>query len=117
MDQKKTEILWREEKYNVMFYSQNHYNAIRQAMKNKASYKEISALIEQALSLTPTEGSMRNACQHMWGYFKKVATEEEKKQYEQLIQTTDFSELLTFLKGLAEKYEVTYLLESRVLKR
>ena len=117
MDQKKTEILWREEKYNVMFYSQNHYNSIRQAMKNKASYEEVSALIEQALSFTPTEGSMRNACQHMWGYFKKVATEEEKKQYEQLIQTTTFSELLTFLKKLAEKYEVTYLLESRVLKR
>lgn len=117
MEQKKTEILWREEKYNVMFYSQNHYNAIRQAMRNIASYEEISALIEQALSLTPTEGSMRNACQHMWGYFKKVATEEEKKQYEQLIQTTNFSELLTLLRGLAEKYEVTYLLESRVLKR
>ena len=117
MVQKKTEILWREEKYNVMFYSQNHYNAIRQAMKNKASYEEISALIKQALSLTPTEGSMRNACQHMWGYFKKVATEEEKKQYEQLIQTTTFSESLTFLKKLAEKYEVTYLLESRGLKR
>ena len=117
MDQKKTEILWREEKYNVMFYSQNHYNAIRQAMKNKASYKEISALIEQALSLTPTEGSMRNACQHMWGYFKKVATEQEKKKYEQLIQTTNFNELLTFLKGLAEKYEVTYLRESRILNR
>ena len=117
MNQKKTEILWREEKYNVMFYSQNHYNVIRQAMKNKASYEEISALIEQALSLTPTEGSMRNACQHMWGYFKKVATEEEKKQYEQLIQTINFSELLDFLRRLAEKYEVMYLLESRVLKR
>ncbi|MEK5183588.1 YbgA family protein [Solibacillus sp. FSL W7-1324] len=117
MDQKKTEILWREEKYNVMFYSQNHYNAIRQAMKNKASYEEISALIEQALSLSPTAGSMRNACQHMWGYFKKVATEEEKKQYEQLIQTTDFNELLAFIRRLAEKYEVTYLLESRVLNR
>ncbi|WP_339196893.1 YbgA family protein [Solibacillus sp. FSL R5-0449] len=117
MDQKKTEILWREEKYNVMFYSQNHYNAIRQAMKNKASYEEISALIEQALSLTPTKGSMRNACQHMWGYFKKVANEEEKKQYKQLIQTTDFNELLAFIRKLAEKYEVTYLLESRVLNR
>ncbi|MEK4384364.1 YbgA family protein [Solibacillus sp. FSL W7-1464] len=117
MDQKMTEILWREEKYNVMFYSQNHYNAIRQAMKNQASYEEISALIEQALSLTPSEGSMRNACQHMWGYFKKVANEVEKKQYEQLIQTTNFSELLSFLRRLAEKYEVTYLLESRILKR
>ncbi|AMO87570.1 hypothetical protein B857_02899 [Solibacillus isronensis B3W22] len=117
MDQKKTEILWREEKYNVMFHSQNYYNAIRQAMKDKGAYEEISALIEQALNLTPTEGSMRNACQHMWGYFKKVATEEEKKQYEQLIQTTSFSELLTFLRQLAEKYGVTYLLESRVLER
>ena len=116
MDQKKTEVLWREEKYNVMFYSQNHYNAIRQAMKNKASYEEVSALIEQALSLPPSEGSMRNACQHMWGYFKKVASEEEKKQYGQLMQTTNFSELLSFLRRLAEKYEVTYLLESRILK-
>ena len=96
MAQKKTEILWREEKYNVMCQSQNHYNAIRQAMKNKASYEEISALIKQALSLTPTEGSMRNACQNMWGYFKKVADEEEKIQYEQLIQTTNFRELLSF---------------------
>lgn len=103
MDQKKTEILWREEKYNVMFYSQNHYNAIRQAMKNKASYEEISALIEQALSLTPTEGSMRNACQHMWGYFKKVATEQEKKQYEQLIHTTNFSELLSLFKRIGRE--------------
>ena len=117
MDQKKTEILWREEKYNVMFHSQNYYNKIRQTMKNKAAYEEISALIEQALNLTPTEGSMRNTCQHMWGYFKKVATEEEKKQYEQLIQTTSFSELLTFLRQLAEKYGATYLLESRVLER
>ncbi|MFS0877960.1 YbgA family protein [Solibacillus isronensis] len=117
MDQKKTEILWREEKYNVMFYSQNHYNAIRQAMRIKASYEEISALIEQALSLTPTEGSMRNACQHMWGYFKKSATAKEKIKYEQLIQTANFSELLSFLRVLAEKYEVTYLLESRILKR
>lgn len=117
MNQKKKEILWCEEKYNVMFHSQNYYNAIRQAMKNKASYEEISALIKQALSLAPSEGSMRNACQHMWGYFKKVANEEEKKLYEQLIQTTNFSELLTYLRRLAEKYEITYLLESRVLKR
>ena len=78
MDQKKTEILWREEKYNVMFYSQNHYNAIRQAMKNKASYEEISALVKQALSLTPTEGSMRNACQHMWAILRRLQSKKRK---------------------------------------
>ena len=115
MDQKRTQQLWRVEKYNVMYHSQNHYNAIRQAMKNKSSYEEVAQLIAEALSQTPTEGSMRNACQHIWGYFKKYATTEEKIQSEEFVKTSNFDELLVFLKALAEKYEVKYLLESRVL--
>lgn len=115
MDQKRTDQLWREEKYNVMYHSQNHYNAIRQAMKNKPSYDEVVQLISEALSQTPTEGSRRNACQHMWGYFKKYATTEEKMHSEKLMKTSNFAELLVFIKALAEKYEVKYLLESRVL--
>lgn len=115
MDQKRAEQLWRGEKYNVMYHSQKYYNAIRQAMKNKSSYDEVAQLISEALSQTPTEGSMRNACQHMWGYFKKYATTEEKMHYEKLMKTSNFTELLVFIKVLAEKYEVKYLLESRVL--
>ena len=79
MDQKRTQQLWRVEKYNVMYHSQNHYNAIRQAMKNKSSYEEVAQLIAEALSQTPTEGSMRNACQHIWGYFKNML--QLKKKY------------------------------------
>ena len=115
MDQKQTQQLWRVEKYNVMYHSQNHYNAIRQAMKNKSPYDEVAQLITEALSQTPTEGSMRNTCQHMWGYFKKYATTKEKIQYEEFVKTSEFTNLLVFLKTLAEKYEVKYLLESRVL--
>ena len=79
LEQKMTEILWREEKYHVMFYSQKHYNQIRQAMREQQPYAVIAHLISQALSETPTIGSMQNACQHMWGYFKCHATEKEKE--------------------------------------
>src|SRR4051812_1410345 len=107
MYQKSTEKLWREEKYNVMFHSQNHYNALKKAMKDKLSYDDVTHLITDGLSQTPTEGSMRNACQHMWGYFKKYASTEEKVHYEDLLRTANFAELVPFLKELAVKYEVT----------
>ena len=115
LEQKMTEILWREEKYHVMFYSQQHYNQIRQAMREQQSYAVIAQLISQALSETPTTGSMQNACQHMWGYFKKLANTNEKKQYRQLLNDQNFEQLLHFLKQLAKTYNVTYLLESRIL--
>ena len=116
MNKKQTEQLWREEKYHVMFHSQNHYNSIRQAMKDNLSYDEVAQLITDAHNQKATNGSMRNACQHMWGYFKKCASAEEKMQYERLLEEANFSGLLKFLKGLARKYEVKYLLESRILK-
>ncbi|MEK4698136.1 YbgA family protein [Solibacillus sp. FSL R7-0668] len=115
MDKKQVEILWREEKYHVMFHSQYHYNTIRIAMKN-ARYADIQPLISEALRVPPTLGSQRNAIMHMWGYFKKYAIAEEKTAYEQLLQADDFDGLLKLLKTLAEKYKVTYLLESRILK-
>ena len=116
LEQKMTEILWREEKYHVMFHSQQYYNQIRQAMREQQSYAVIIQLISQAISETPTTGSMQNACQHMWGYFKKLANTKEKEQYRQLPNNQNFEQLLHFLKQLAKTYHVTYLLESRILK-
>lgn len=75
-----------------------------------------SRLFLRALRVPPTLGSQRNAIMHMWGYFKKYAIAEEKTAYEQLLQADDFDGLLKLLKTLAEKYKVTYLLESRILK-
>lgn len=115
MTQQQAEILWREEKYNVMFHSQKHYTIIRQAMREQQPYEEIKQLITEALTHSPTAGSMQNACQHMWGYFKKLSTAEERAHYTTLIEQQDFQQLLHLLKQLAEQYNVTYLLESRVL--
>ena len=116
LEQKMTEILWREEKYHVMFYSQKHYNQIRQAMREQQPYAVIAQLVSQALNETPTIGSMQNACQHMWGYFKKLASTNEKELYRKLLDERNFEQLLNFLRQLAKTYNVTYLLESRILK-
>ncbi len=114
--QQRTEKLWREEKYRVMFHSQKHYNLIRQAMRQELPYADIKQLIADALLQTPTVGSMRNACQHMWGYFRKTATIEEKEHYNELIQKAEYQNLLSFLQQTAIKYEVTYLQESTILQ-
>ncbi|MCR8657392.1 YbgA family protein [Paenibacillus endoradicis] len=117
MKRQLTEKLWREEKYRVMFHSQKYYNQIRQAMRDQLTHELIEQLINDALKQTATEGSMRNACQHMWGYFRKIATPEEKQKYEQLLHTCDIPTLICFLQQLAIQYNVTYLIESTILQR
>lgn len=106
---------WSEEKYRVMFHSQRHYNDIRIAMREK-DYDKATQLIDEALVVQPTNGSMSNACQHMWGYFKKYATTEEKEYYMRLLFHKEFPLLLKFLRKLAEEYHVVYLIDSRILK-
>lgn len=116
------EKLWREEKYHVLLHSQNDYNKIRAFLKQDVSLSEVQHLIDEALQTTPTSGSILNAYDHMWGYFKTLATEEEKAQSQHLKQEfqhnhIDYQSLLSFLKSLADKYEVSYLQQSRVLQQ
>lgn len=110
------ELLWASSKYEVMYYSQRHYNEIRQLMRIKQSYEKIAAQIEAAKQVKPTLGSMRNSCDHMWGYFKCHATEKEKEHYFTLKQVEQFEKILPFFKQLAVKYEVVYLQNSTILQ-
>lgn len=113
----RTEQLWATSKYEVMYYSQTHYNAIRQLMRTKPTYELVEQQIEEAKRQTPTEGSMRNSCDHMWGYFKKRATVEQKQAYEALKAQHLFPQMLALLKQLADEYEVTYLQQSTILNK
>lgn len=111
-----TQILWAQHKYEVMYHSQRHYNAIRIKMREQ-QLTEVVALIEEALAVTPTEGSMRNACQHMWGYFRNVATTEQQQYFHNAIVNNHFIEALEQLATLAKYYQIQYLLESTILQR
>lgn len=115
MEAKMIEKRWREEKYRVMYHSQRHYNDIRVAMREK-KYEEANRLIDEGKLVQATDGSKSNACQHMWGYFKKYATLAEKEQYMKLLTSKDFEPLLKYLYELAEKYHVVYLIDSKILQ-
>ena len=102
-----------EEKYNVLYHSQQHYNYIRELLKQSPTLNEVQLTINEALQTTPSNGSIINAYDHMWGYFKHKANEIENKSAQ---LKADFKqdnvqskELLIFIKYLADKYEVSYL--------
>ncbi|RRJ35865.1 DUF1722 domain-containing protein, partial [Pseudomonas aeruginosa] len=83
--------------------------------------EEIRMMIEHAITIEPSQGSVINAYDHMWGYFKKLATDEEKQSAQTLKQQfvnhdVSIHDLMSFLNILAIKYEVHYLQQSTVLK-
>lgn len=116
------ELLWREEKYRVLTHSKQHYDEIRELLKQGPSYETVEEKINEALKIKPTTGSIVNAYDHMWGYFKNSATTDEKEQYLTLKRQfqdnqIEVTQLQQFLKKLAYQYEVQYLIESTALHR
>ena len=118
----KIEKLWREEKYRVLLHDQNAYNIIRALLKESPSLEEVQFQINEAINHSPTTGSIINAYEHMWGYFKNIATENEK--HKALMLKDDFMNhqieldtLLSYLSQLANKYDIKYLQESTVLNK
>ena len=112
----KIEKLWREEKYRVLLHDQNAYNIIRALLKESPSLEEVQFQINEAINHSPTTGSIINAYEHMWGYFKNIATENEK--HKALMLKDDFMNhqieldtLLSYLSQLANKYDIKYLQE------
>lgn len=64
---------------------------------------------------------MENALTHIYGYFKNIATDEEKNEYFELIKGFNereiaFKEVLKYLKTLSEKYDVNYIREQSLVK-
>lgn len=119
-ERRKIEKLWREEKYRVLLHVQNAYNKIRALLKESPSLEEVQFQINEAINHSPTTGSIINAYEHMWGYFKNIATENEK--HKALMLKDDFMNhqieldtLLSYLSQLANKYDIKYLQESTVL--
>lgn len=118
----KIEKLWREEKYRVLLHDQNAYNIIRALLKESPSLEEVQFQINEAINHSPTTGSIINAYEHMWGYFKNIATENEK--HKALMLKDDFMNhqieldtLLSYLSQLANKYDIKYLQESTILNK
>ncbi|AOA02180.1 MULTISPECIES: YbgA family protein [Carnobacterium] len=112
---------WGQFKYLVMAHSQQHYNQIRLLFKESCdlveSYVDFKRLVGEALAVEQTIGSFSNAVQHVWGYFKKIATNEEKltfqrKLFDYQAGMASSEILVTYLRKLTIHYEIPYLLSS-----
>ncbi|MBW1605074.1 YbgA family protein [Lactobacillus sp. Sy-1] len=113
---------WAHNKYWVMARSQHAYNRIRELARNNEwtdeSQAEYQQLLASLVDQQPTRATLTTAYQHIWGYFKRVASQSERKQYLQLLeQLTPTNDLLgPFLVTMTDKYQDPYLLSSRIIQ-
>ena len=109
--------LWAKNKYLVLSYSSKIYLEIRTYLKQeKVSLSKVSEFIKQAVSLPEDKGQVTNALHHVWGYFKKNATKEEKNHFFEMIEEYHNNkykkeDLINEVKYLLKKYPNKYLEE------
>ena len=114
--------LWARNKYLVLSHSSNIYNEIRQYLKNEqVEVSHVQELIDRACQIPEHRGQVCNAFQHIWGYFKKKATDAERKDYMLLLDRYRFGQvskedLIVKTRDLLELYPNTYLQHSTLLK-
>ena len=115
------EVLWAKNKYYVLSKSHKVYLEIREYLKRKEV--DILYLKEKILNLRDVEESKKdfnNAILHVWGYFKKDASDIEKQDLFSMLEKYMTEEsnqeaVIEYIKGLLKKYPNKYLQESTLL--
>ena len=114
--------LWARNKYLILSHSSNIYNEIRQYLKNEeVEVSQVQEMIDRACQIPEHRGQVCNAFQHIWGYFKKKATDAERKDYMLLLDRYRFGQaskedLIAKTRDLLELYPNAYLQNSTLLK-
>ena len=114
--------LWARNKYLVLGHSSNIYNEIRQYLKQEVvEVSKVKEMIDHACQISEHRGQVCNAFQHIWGYFKKKATDGERKDYMLLLDCYRFGQaskedVIAKTRDLLERYPNTYLQHSTLLK-
>jgi UV DNA damage endonuclease len=113
------EIEWGKYKYLILERSPDNYQKIRLLLTKKEEYpvEQFYRLIDESLEIPVTQNHFINAASHVFGYFKKTASAEEKTIYtnylEHYVMTPSvMNELKHFLYQLSFKYHEKYLIDS-----
>ena len=118
---KDCEELWAKNKYYVLSKSQKVYLEIREYLKEKdVDILFLNEKIQRARNIEESKKDFNNAILHVWGYFKKEATEIEKQGLYKLLQEymrgkNNQKSVIEYINILLNKYPNEYLQKSTLL--
>ena len=118
---KECEELWAKNKYYVLSKSHKAYLNIREYLKEKeVDIAYLQEKIQSAKDIEESKKDFHNAILHVWGYFKKEASETEKQGLFVLLEEyregkNNQEAVIQYLNALLKRYPNEYLQESTFL--
>ena len=118
---KDCEDLWAKNNYYVLSKSHKVYLDIREYLKEKeVDIAYLQEKIQSVKDIKESKKDFSNAILHVWGYFKKDASETEKQGFfvllEEYMEGKNAQEsVIQYLNALLKKYPNKYLQESTLL--
>ena len=118
---KECEELWAKNKYYVLSKSHKAYLNIREYLKEKeVDLAYLQGKIQSVKDIEESKKDFNNAILHVWGYFKKDASETEKQGLFEILEEYMEGEnsqeaVIQYLNALLRKYPNKYLQESTLL--
>ena len=118
---KECEELWAKYKYYVLSKSHKAYLDIREYLKEKeVDIAYLQEKIQSVKDIKESKKDFHNAILHVWGYFKKEASETEKQGLFEIIEEYMKGEnsqdaVIQYLNALLKRYPNEYLQESTFL--
>lgn len=116
------EDLWAKNKYYVLSKSHKAYLEIREYLKEKeVDITYLNQKIEKVREMEESKKDFSNAVLHVWGYFKKEASEIEKIEFfnrleEYMDGKNEQKYVIEYINVLLNKYSNKYLQESTLLR-
>ena len=118
---KECEELWAKNKYYVLSKSHKVYLNIREYLKEKeVDIAYLQETIQSAKDIKESKKDFHNAILHVWGYFKKEASEREKQGLFAILEEyregkKNQESVIQYLNALLKRYPNEYLQESTFL--
>ena len=118
---KECEELWAKNKYYVLSKSHKVYLNIREYLKEKeVDIAYLQEKIQSAKDIKESKKDFHNAILHVWGYFKKDASETEKQGLFDILEEyregkKNQESVIQYLNALLKRYPNKYLQESTLL--
>ena len=118
---KECEELWAKNKYYVLSKSHKAYLDIREYLKEKeADILSLHEKIQKVRDIKESKKDFSNAILHVWGYFKKEASEIEKQGLFNILEEymegkNNQESVIEYINTLLKKYPNKYLQESTLL--